>query len=86
MKWMKILVALMLSASLLLAASGKDLAASLGLSAGAKAIKQWEKVFKKDKKMKKLGIDKLSDGDKSALKKYLVDHAADSDHPAAAGL
>lgn len=86
MKLVTILTALILSASLSFAGSGKDLATSLGLSAGAKAIKQWEKVFKKPKKMAKLGIDKLSDADKEALKSYLVDHAADSDHPAAAGL
>lgn len=67
-------------------AGGKEIAVSLGLNASSKAIKQWEKVFKKERKMIKLGIDKLSDADKVALKKYLIDHAADSDHPEAAGL
>lgn len=86
MKFIAIVMALMLSVSLSFAASGKDLAKSMGLSAGSKAIKQWEKVFSKPKKMAKLGIDKLSDGDKEALKKYLIGHAADSDHPEAAGL
>jgi hypothetical protein len=65
---------------------GKEIAGSLGLSASTKAIKQWEKVFKKDRKMVKLGIDKLSDADKEALKEYLISHAADSDHPEAAGM
>ncbi|OHE08677.1 MAG: hypothetical protein A2513_01495 [Sulfurimonas sp. RIFOXYD12_FULL_33_39] len=67
-------------------ADGKGLAKSLGLNPSSKAIKQWEMVFEKDSKMAKYGIDKLSDSDKEALKKYLTAHAADSDHPAAAGI
>ena len=66
-------------------AGGKEIAKSLGINPSSKAIKQWEKVFKKERKMKKLGIDKLSDSDKAELKKYLINHAADSDHPEAAG-
>jgi hypothetical protein len=68
------------------ATSGKDLATQLSLSASSKAGKQWERVFKKKRKMKKYGIDKLSDADKEALKTYLVNHAADSDAPEAAGM
>lgn len=68
------------------AASGKDLAKQLGISASSKASSQWNRVFKKAKKMKKYGIDKLSDADKGALKTYLVNHAADSDSPEAAGM
>lgn len=67
-------------------ADGKSLANQLGLSASAKASAQWKRIFKKDRKMKKYGIDKLSDGDKDALKTYLIDHAADSDTPEAAGM
>ncbi|MGE4418663.1 MAG: hypothetical protein AB7D38_02370 [Sulfurimonas sp.] len=67
-------------------ADGKDLAKSLGLNPSSKAIKQWERVFEKEDKMVKLGIDKLSGSDKEALKKYLIKHAADSDQPAAAGI
>jgi len=80
-----ILVIAFLSISLF-AKSGEDIANELGMQAGTKAIKQWERVFKKAKKMKKYGIDKLTDDDKNALKEYLTNHAADSDHPAAAGL
>jgi hypothetical protein len=36
--------------------------------------------------MKKYGIDKLSDSDKALLKEYLMNHAADSDNPEAAGI
>lgn len=68
------------------AASGKDLAKSLKLDPSSKAIKQWEKVFEKPDKMASMGIDKLSAGDQSTLKGYLTSHAADSDHPEAAGL
>lgn len=67
-------------------ADGKDLAKSLGLNPSSKAIKQWERVFSKESKMAKYGIERLSDSDKEILKKYLMNHAADSDHPAAAGI
>jgi hypothetical protein len=86
MKLITGIIGLVLSVSLAYAASGKELAQGLGLSAGSKAIAQWEKVFEKAKKMEKLGIDKLSDADKETLKKYLIGHAADSDQPEAAGL
>ena len=68
------------------ASTGKELAKQLGLSASSKASKQWTRVFKKKRKMKKYGIDKLSDADKEALKTYLINHAADSDSPEAAGI
>jgi len=85
MKIFRLLLALSVVASLAFA-GGKDIAVKLGLNPSSKAIKQWEKVFKKDRKMKKLGIDTLSDSDKKALEKYLTNHAADSDHPEAAGI
>jgi hypothetical protein len=72
--------------TLLFASDGKVLADQLGLSAGSKAIKQWERVFEKPKKMARMGIDKLSDAEVEVLKEYLIGHAADSDQPAAAGL
>jgi hypothetical protein len=68
------------------AKNGKQLAIELGLDASSKATRQWERVFSKERKMKKYGIDKLSDADKGALKEYLIQHAADSDHPEAAGM
>lgn len=83
---LKLLAIFFLLSVVLHAQSGSTIAKSLGISAGSKAIKQWERVFKKSRKMKKLGIDKLSDDDKSKLKEYLISHAADSDKPAAAGL
>ncbi len=68
------------------AADGKSMAKELGISAMSKASSQWKRVFKKTKKMKKYGIDKLSEGDKATLKDYLMSHAADSDSPEAAGM
>lgn len=85
MKIFRLFLALSVVASLAFA-GGKELAVKLGLNASSKAIKQWEKVFTKDRKMAKLGIDKLSDADKAELKKYLTKHAADSDQPEAAGI
>ncbi len=84
-KWI-VGVLVLLLCSALHAASGKDIAAQLGLSAASKAMKQWEGIFEKPEKMAKMGIDKLSDADKAELKAYLIGHAADSDHPEAAGL
>jgi len=62
------------------------IAKELHLVAGKKAIIQWERVFKSERKMKKYGIDKLSKTQQIQLKKYLLDHAADSDHPTVAGM
>ena len=70
----------------LFGADGKALAMKLGLSASSKASAQWKRVFKKKRKMKKYGIDKLKDDEKLALKDYLMNHAADSDTPEAAGI
>ena len=43
----------------LFAADGKTLAKELGLSASSKASTQWNRVFKKKRKMKKYGINKF---------------------------
>lgn len=71
---------------LALAIDGEALAKQYNLSANKKAMKQWERVFKKKRKMKRLGIYDLSDEEKRVLKEYLIRYAADSDQPAAAGL
>ncbi|MDD3466130.1 MAG: hypothetical protein PHE67_03195 [Campylobacterales bacterium] len=71
--------------SMLFAKSGQQLANELKLDPSSKAIKQWERIFEVAEKRKQLGIDRLSDTDKLELKKYLLDHAADSDHPTVAG-
>ncbi len=78
--------ALSVSTLTLYASAPQDLAKKLHLIAGKKAIIQWERVFKSNRKMKKYGIDKLSKEEKVSLKNYLLDHAADSDHPTVAGM
>lgn len=69
-----------------LVASPSHLASKLKLVPGKKAIIQWERVFKSERKMKKYGIDKLSKEQQVALQEYLLSHAADSDHPTVAGM
>ena len=46
---------------------------------GNKTESQWKRYFKNPKWQKKLGIDGLSDGDRSALLSYLNEHSADKD-------
>jgi len=81
----KVVVALIFAVSLF-GADGKAIAQKLGLNASSKAMLQWKRVFKKKRKMKRYGIDKLSDEEKAALKEYLISHAADSDLSEAAGM
>ncbi len=81
-----IAIVILLFAVTAFASSGKELANKLGISASSKASAQWTRVFKKNRKMKKYGIDKLSAEDKGILKTYLINHAADSDAPEAAGM
>jgi len=64
---------------------GEILAKKLHLNAASKAIIQWERVFRSDRKMKRYKINILSEKEKETLKKYLIDHAIDSDHPTVAG-
>ncbi len=67
------------------AKSGQQIANDLKLNPSSKAIKQWERLFGSEEKLKALGVDKLSAEDKKSLKEYLVAHAADSDKPTVAG-
>jgi ribosome biogenesis GTPase A len=67
-------------------ASDLKLVKKLNLIPGKKAIIQWERIFKSKRKMKKYGIDILTEDDKQKLKKYLISHAADSDQPTIAGM
>ncbi len=65
--------------------NGEMLAKKLHLTAGTKAILQWERVFSSERKMKRYKIDTLTPKEQEALKSYLIDHAVDSDHPTIAG-
>ena len=66
-------------------ADGKSTAKKLNLEASGRASKQWERVFGSPEKLKDIGADKLSIQEIAELKKYLIDHAADSDHPSVPG-
>jgi len=86
-KMKKLIVVFMLFFSMnSFANDGKSLAKELSLSASSKASIQWKRIFKKARKMKRYGINKLSDSDKATLQTYLINHAADSDTPEAAGI
>jgi len=51
------------------------------------AGKQWERFFNKKRHNRKKDISELlSEQDQTALIEYLIEHAADSDKPIAAGL
>ncbi|HHC25622.1 MAG TPA: cytochrome c [Desulfobacterales bacterium] len=51
------------------------------------ASSQWERFFKRNKHERKKDIsEEVSEEEADAIKKYLIDHAADSDRPIAAGL
>ena len=82
---MKIILILIICINFLFATTGKELANKLNLVAGYKAIIQWEKVFKNKRKMKKYKIINLSKTEKRLLKRYLINHAIDSDEPEIAG-
>jgi hypothetical protein len=83
---LKAIIITSLLISSLYATNGKSLAIEHNLIASSKASSQWNRIFKKTRKMKKLGIDKLTEPQKEALLEYLVNHAADSDSPEAAGM
>jgi len=63
----------------------KEIATKLSLNPGAKAMMQWERVFKSKRKMKKYKIDTLKEDERKILKEYLISHSADSDKPQFAG-
>jgi len=63
----------------------KVLIKELSLVPASKASVQWERIFKSQRKLKRYGLDKLSQTEREKLKKYLISHAADSDLPQYAG-
>ena len=51
------------------------------------ASSQWERFFKREKHKRKKDISGIiSSADQESIKQYLINHAADSDLPIAAGL
>jgi len=70
----------------LFANNGEALAFKYHIDPTTKAVAQWERIFSKIKKMRKLGINNLSIDEKRVLKQYLISHAADSDNPTVPGM
>ena len=65
---------------------GALIAKQLRLVPGSKAAIQWKRVFSSEKKKKKYRLTALSKEELAALKKYLIEHAADSPKPIVPGL
>ncbi len=82
----KSLLAFLMFTTILFAKSGEYLSKEFRLNPASKAQKQWERIFKKKRKMKKYGIDKLSRDEQKKLLNYLKTHSADSDSPTVPGL
>ena len=62
----------------LFAKGGENLANKLGLKAEKKVKRQWNRIFSKDKYLKRYGIYELSQKDKDKLKSYLLKNSADA--------
>jgi len=86
MKTLKIKLALILLLSISVhAESVEALVKKLKLFPASKAMVQWERVFKSERKMKRYKIANLSMQDRERLEEYLINHAIDSDTPTVAG-
>jgi hypothetical protein len=72
--------------SLYAVSNAKVLSNKLHINPASKASIQWERIFSKQRKMKRFGIDKLTQDEKMILKLYLINHSADSDQPEMAGI
>jgi len=66
--------------------AGENLAKELHLIPGSKASIQWKRIFKSPNKQKRYRLTQLSQKELEALKKYLIEHAADSPKPIVPGL
>ncbi len=62
------------------------LAKTLNLYGGSKAAIQWERVFSSKRHLIRYKLDSLPQETRKELKKYLVDHSADSQQPIVPGL
>lgn len=85
----KMIIIIMFSTFIINSLCAEDiskLAKELNLYAGTKASIQWERIFSSERRLKKYSINDLSQTKKYKLKKYLVNHAADSEKPIVPGL
>ena len=74
----KIILAFTLLSFGLFASDGEKLANKLSLKAEMKVKRQWNRIFSKEKYLKRYGIDKLSTKEQKELKNYLLKNAADA--------
>ena len=63
-----------------------ELAKRLQLVPGTKASIQWKRIFRSESRRKRYGLDTLSKQQLQLLRRYLIEHAADSPKPIVPGL
>ena len=83
---MKLLFYVLLFSTALSANDIGVLAKKLSLYGGSKAAIQWERVFSSERHLIRYKLDSLAQDTREELKKYLVDHSADSQQPIVPGL
>ena len=74
------------SLSILHAQDVASLAKELNLYGGSKATVQWERIFSSERHLLRYKLDSLPKQTRDQLKKYLVQHSADSQQPIVPGL
>ena len=62
------------------------IAKKLNLYGGQKATIQWKRVFSSQRHLRRYNLQELPLQTRNKLKKYLIEHAADSDQPIVPGL
>jgi hypothetical protein len=77
---------LYLTSTAIYASNIEKLANKLELKAGTKASVQWERIFSSPRHLQKYNLDSLSQQARDELRVYLLQHAADSEHPIVPGL
>jgi len=63
-----------------------QVAQKLNLYGGQKATIQWQRIFSSPRHMKRYKLDTLPISTRLELKKYLIQHSADSEQPIVPGL
>jgi len=62
------------------------LAKELKLYGGTKATVQWERIFSSERHLVRYNLNALDQQTRNSLKKYLIEHSADSQQPILPGL
>ncbi len=64
----------------------ETIAKKLNLYGGEKATVQWKRVFSSKRHLQRYKLEKLDKTTRDKLKKYLIEHAADSEQPIVPGV